>query len=148
MRLVLYTPPKPLKRARHTVRGSYATSYYTAKDKAEMDTLRYAIINALTVEDKLLIAECMENAQNGLKIALKLMFTFSMPKSYSKKKKERLRGNAHTNKVDIDNLIKNVLDRGSGILWVDDKFIYKIEAVKVWGDIDKIEIEIDYERSE
>ena len=113
-----------------------------------MDTLRYAIINALTVEDKLLIAEYMENAQNGLKIALKLMFTFAMPKSYSKKKKERLRNEAHTNKPDTDNLIKNVLDRGSGILWVDDKFIYKIEAVKQWGDIDKIEIEIDYERSE
>ena len=113
-----------------------------------MDTLRYAIINALTVEDKQLIAEHMENAQNGLKIALKLMFTFSMPKSYSKKKKERLRNEAHTNKPDTDNLIKNVLDRGSGILWVDDKFIYKIEAVKVWGDVDKIEIEIDYERSE
>ena len=113
-----------------------------------MDTLRYAILNALSNEDRLVIADYMENAHMGLKIALKLTFVFAFPKSYSKKKRARLLDQAHTIKPDLDNLVKNVLDRGNGILWVDDKYIYQISALKKWGNTDKIELEIEYERNE
>ena len=53
-----------------------------------------------------------------------------MPKSWSKKKKLLKLGTPHTSKPDLDNLIKNILDRGNNILWEDDKNISYITASK------------------
>ena len=140
--LELLIPPKPLKRARHASRGKFISTYYTAKDKQEMDTLENAILNALTQSDKDYIAERLKS--ENLEIALLLEFGFEMPQSYSKKKREALMGKGHTNAVDLDNLIKNVQDRGNGILWSDDKYITSVTARKMWSDYNYIVIEIDY----
>ena len=137
--LELLIPPKPLKRARHSAKGF---TYYTAKDKQEMMTLENAISNALTQSDKDYIAERLKS--ENLEIALLLEFGFEMPQSYSKKKRESLMGKGHTNAVDLDNLIKNVQDRGNGILWSDDKYITSVTARKMWSDYNYIVIEIDY----
>ena len=103
--LKLYIEPKPLKRARHSKQGSFIRTYY--KDTLqEMDTLKYALINALTEQDRQVIVSHMSNANNGLKIALKLTFGFVIPKSYSKKKRNALINNPHTNNIDLDNLNK------------------------------------------
>jgi Holliday junction resolvase RusA-like endonuclease len=140
--LELLIPPKPLKRARHSAKGF---TYYTAKDKQEMNTLENAISNALRQEDKDFIADKLKHAHEGLEIHLSLEFGFEMPQSYSKKKKEMLRGKGHTLKPDIDNLSKNVLDRGNGILWSDDKNITYIMAMKRWSEYNYIKIGIHYE---
>ena len=140
--LELLIPPKPLKRARHASRGKFISTYYTAKDKQEMTTLENAILNALTQSDKDYIAERLKS--ENLEIALLLEFGFEMPQSYSKKKREALMGKGHTNAVDLDNLIKNVQDRGNGILWSDDKYITSVTARKMWSDYNYIVIEIDY----
>jgi Holliday junction resolvase RusA-like endonuclease len=140
--LELLIPPKPLKRARHASRGKFISTYYTAKDKQEMTTLENAILNALTQSDKDYIAERLKS--ENLEIALLLEFGFEMPQSYSKKKREALMGKGHTNMVDLDNLIKNVQDRGNGILWSDDKYITSVTARKMWSDYNYIVIEIDY----
>jgi Holliday junction resolvase RusA-like endonuclease len=140
--LELLIPPKPLKRARHASRGKFISTYYTAKDKQEMMTLENAISNALTQSDKDYIAERLKS--ENLEIALLLEFGFEMPQSYSKKKREALMGKGHTNAVDLDNLIKNVQDRGNGILWSDDKYITSVTARKMWSDYNYIVIEIDY----
>ena len=143
--LKLYIEPKPLKRARHSKQGSFIRTYYDKDTLQEMDTLKYAIINALTEQDRQVIVSHMTNANNGLKIALKLTFGFVIPKSYSKKKRNALINNPHTNHVDLDNLTKNVLDRGNGILWSDDKYIHTFYCKKVWSEYNFIEIGIDYE---
>ena len=143
--LKLYVEPKPLKRARHSKQGSFIRTYYDKDTLQEMDTLKYAIINALTEQDRQVIVSHMSNANNGLKIALKLTFGFVIPKSYSKKKRNALINNPHTNNIDLDNLTKNVLDRGNGILWSDDKYIHTFYCKKVWSEYNFIEIEIDYE---
>jgi Holliday junction resolvase RusA-like endonuclease len=109
-----------------------------------MMTLESAISNALRQEQKDFITEKLKHANEGLEIHLKLEFGFEMPQSYAKKKKERLRGKGHTNMVDLDNLIKNVQDRGNGILWSDDKYITSVTARKMWSDYNYIVIEIDY----
>ena len=106
-------------------------TYYDKDTLQEMDTLKYAIINALTEQDRQVIVSHMSNANNGLKIALKLTFGFVIPKSYSKKKRNALINNPHTNNIDLDNLTKNVLDRGNGILWSDDKYIHTFYCKKV-----------------
>ena len=141
--LELLIPPKPLKRARHASRGKFISTYYTAKDKQEMTTLENAILNALTQSDKDYIAERLKS--ENLEIVLILEFGFEMPQSYSKKKREALMGKGHTLKPDADNLIKNVLDRGNGILWGDDKYITYIQAHKKWSKYNYIKIYINYE---
>jgi Holliday junction resolvase RusA-like endonuclease len=140
--LELLIPPKPLKRARHASRGKFISTYYTAKDKQEMMTLENAISNALTQSDKDYIAERLKS--ENLEIALLLEFGFEMPQSYSKKKREALMGKGHTNAVDLDNLIKNVQDRGNGILWSDDKYITEITARKMWSSYNYIRLQITY----
>ena len=143
--LKLYIEPKPLKRARHSKQGSFIRTYYDKDTLQEMDTLKYAIINALTEQDRQVIAYHMSNAHKRLGIALKLTFGFVIPQSYSKRRKNELINNPHTNHVDLDNLTKNVLDRGNGILWSDDKYIHTFYCKKVWSEYNFIEIEIDYE---
>lgn len=109
-----------------------------------MATLEYAIINALSERDKVNIAEWHKNTPTPLKIALKVVFYMKTPTSYSKVRKERLENTPHTKRPDIDNLIKNVLDRGNGILWNDDNMVYEISAKKLYSVKPRIELEIDY----
>lgn len=141
--LIIETEPKPLKRARTAVRKNFVTTYYNKSDKEEMEELRYKIIqavNKLPKHQKELINENKEKT-----ISLNLMFVLSFPKSYSNKKKQSLVNKGHTNLPDLDNLIKNVLDRGDGILWKNDKTVYEINAKKVWSNEPAIVININYE---
>lgn len=146
--ITLYIEPKPLKRARHSKRGSFIATYYDKQTLQEMDNLKYAIINTLDDEHREIIVSHMANAHNSLKIALKLEFGFVIPSSYSMKRQRTLKYQAHTNNIDLDNLVKNVLDRGNGIVWSDDKYIYDIHARKVWADINYIKLSITYESTQ
>lgn len=112
-----------------------------------MNTLKWTIVEALQVGG-INTAKLNELATFSRKIAITLEFGLSLPKSYTNKKKlfikERL-ADAHTIKPDLDNLIKNVLDRGSGLLWADDKNIYSISATKKWCEKGYIKIAIQYD---
>ncbi len=55
---------------------------------------------------------------------------FPMPESWSKKKKDVMRGKIHREKPDRDNLDKGILDA----LWKDDKGIAIGSLVKLWDD--------------
>ena len=68
-------------------------------------------------------------------ISIKILFKFEVPKSYSKKKRaEALAGNLRPTKADIDNYIKSVLDGLNKVAFLDDRYIYSIEAIKVYTD--------------
>ena len=72
--------------------------------------------------------------------ALEIDFILPMAKSWSAKKREINRNFPHTQKPDIDNLIKAFLDtlyRNE-----DDSKVYKIIATKYWGDEGEICINI------
>lgn len=64
-------------------------------------------------------------------------FYISMPKSWTKKKKKEMKGEAHQQKPDIDNLIKALLDA----VYDDDSCVWDIRARKVWSDQGMIIIE-------
>jgi Holliday junction resolvase RusA-like endonuclease len=51
-------------------------------------------------------------------------------------------------KPDIDNLLKFYNDVLTGLIWVDDKFISKISAIKVYGDKPRTEILIKMTESQ
>lgn len=69
-------------------------------------------------------------------ITLACIFSFEIPKSWSKAKKTALLGKSHEGRPDLDNLVKWVGDAAQGILWDDDAKIVKLTAEKVWAEKD------------
>lgn len=59
-----------------------------------------------------------------------VIFELPMPKSWSKKKRNDMRGQVHTQKPDIDNLIKALFDA----VFKDDSHIAAVFAVKRWAE--------------
>jgi Holliday junction resolvase RusA-like endonuclease len=59
-----------------------------------------------------------------------------MPPSWSQKKRDENRGEGHTQKPDVDNLAKALLDA----IYADDSHINDIRIKKIWGDEGAIEI--------
>ena len=77
-------------------------------------------------------------------ISIKIVFKFKVPKSYSKKKySEAIEGKIRPSTNDTDNLVKSVLDGLNGKAWKDDRYIYRIEAEKIFADKDCIEVVIE-----
>lgn len=68
-----------------------------------------------------------------------VIFSMPMPKSFSKKKKDELRGALHTQTPDVDNLLKAVMDAVNK----DDSHIADVRATKIWGDEGQIAIGIE-----
>ena len=68
--------------------------------------------------------------------SVSVVFTLSMPKSWSQKKRELMLGKPHTQKPDIDNLVKALLDAN----FKEDSQIHTIQAHKRWGVSGTIEI--------
>ena len=75
--------------------------------------------------------------QQGLVLGntIKVRLTIAMPKSWSKKKKDAMRGRYHQQRPDIDNILKAIMDS----LLPEDSHIHTIVATKIWGDIGQIE---------
>jgi len=65
-----------------------------------------------------------------------IVFHIPMPKSWSAKKKLEMNGQPHTQKPDLDNLIKALLDA----IYGDDSVVWSISAEKRWARRGKIEI--------
>jgi Holliday junction resolvase RusA-like endonuclease len=72
-------------------------------------------------------------------VPLHVKMTFSFLKA-SKVKDNLAKYPAKT--PDIDNIIKMIFDSGNGVAWVDDCLIVSMEAKKIYGLTEQIEIEI------
>ena len=76
-------------------------------------------------------------------ISVKILFKFSVPKSYSKKKRsEALEGIIRPTKADIDNYIKSVLDGLNKVAFLDDRYICSITAEKIFAEESEVIVEI------
>lgn len=64
-----------------------------------------------------------------------IVFGMPMPKSWSKAKRERLNGQPHTTKADLDNLLKGLWDTLE-----EDSHIHHVEARKIWSETGYIEV--------
>ena len=69
--------------------------------------------------------------------SFQIVFYLSMPKSWSKKKRDLMRGQRHQEVPDLDNLIKAVNDA----LLEQDKITFQIQASKWWADEGQIVIQ-------
>ena len=63
-----------------------------------------------------------------------IKFVMPFPVSYTDRKKDFLRGRPHTQKPDLDNLVKGFMD----CFGTDDSGVHWIRMSKVWGDEGKI----------
>ncbi|HPO91352.1 MAG TPA: RusA family crossover junction endodeoxyribonuclease [Victivallales bacterium] len=77
-------------------------------------------------------------------VKLDLEFYFSVPKSFSKKKRElAIRGGIlPAKRPDIDNLMKMVIDALQGRFFLDDSQIVSIMARKIYSEIPETKIKI------
>ena len=77
-------------------------------------------------------------------LSVTLTFYMPIPKSYTKKKKALMQDEtyAHTNKPDIDNMVKFYLD----CFPFDDKVIYKIKARKFYSPRSRVEIAVSVKK--
>ena len=85
--------------------------------------------------------EKLKNRLSGA-LELKLMFCLPIPKSISKKKREKL--HFVTKKPDVDNLAKAVMDAINNVgIWEDDSQVAILIASKTYSDEPRCEITIN-----
>lgn len=73
---------------------------------------------------------------------LTVIAIFEPAPSWSKKKREAHLWTPHTQKPDLDNCIKAVLDGLNKIAFADDKQVCQIECRKMWGSTAKTVVEV------
>jgi Holliday junction resolvase RusA-like endonuclease len=72
-----------------------------------------------------------------------IVCVYALPKSFSRKKRGRLFGKYCKMYGDKDNIEKGILDAMSGVVYDDDRQITSGRTEKVWGDTNKIIIDIN-----
>lgn len=148
-RFNLALEPVALPRARHALRGKFVSSYYPKEVEQKFNEYTKAIkgaFTALSFVERENISEIVKNTPTGFKIALSVVFRLCPASSLSKKKKKALYGSGHNKKPDLDNLIKMVIDRMSGVFYKDDNVIHEIHARKEYAEIPGIEITLEYKK--
>ena len=73
-------------------------------------------------------------------VEVAIVFCFARPKSHTKA--QRL-DDRHTQKPDLDNLTKAVLDALNGVCWADDSQAFRLRPEKKWASEAKTIIAID-----
>ena len=114
--------PQPKQRPRVTIKGTYTPQ--------------------ATVDYERLVGWQCRSVYKGkpLTTALKLTVRvfIKLPKRTVKEK-----GDWHTSRPDLDNIIKSIKDGLNGIAYEDDSQIVKIEATKQWASEDYVIVEIE-----
>lgn len=127
MRIRIYE--KAVAKERPRVVGGRTYTPSKTKEFEELISWQYKKLGGKYFEDK--------------PIKLSLTFAFKVPKSYTKSNtRKALEGLIVPSKCDIDNLSKSIQDALNTVAYKDDRYIYKLEAVKKFDTENYIEIEI------
>lgn len=130
--------PTPKARPRFCRRGSFVTTYKKRGEQAIEDEFRFKAREQLKKQGLHL------PAPKDVAISISFECVFAIPKSYTKKKRAELLGREHTNKPDLDNLLKFYLDGLNGIAYTDDSQIARYsDSCKIWGEEPRTRIIID-----
>lgn len=80
----------------------------------------------------------------GVPLKVQALFAKSVPKSYTKKKREAcLNGDLlPTGKADLDNYLKAVLDALNGLAFEDDSQIVMTTAEKIYAEVPYVAVQI------
>src|SRR6056297_2121517 len=67
-------------------------------------------------------------------VFVEITATFEPAKSWSKRKREAAIGEPHTQRPDLDNCVKAILDGLNRIAWGDDGQVAELRVRKAWGE--------------
>lgn len=126
--LVLPGKPIPKKRPRFSAMGKFVQVYNPSKKEQEA---------AEIVLRSLWTLSPIEGP-----VELNVAFYMPIPSSWSKSKQERFNGAPHICTPDVDNTLKQYLDVMNGIVYVDDRQIHKITAVKKYDKYPRTVIKV------
>lgn len=126
---------KGKERPRYRRVGNFVSTYTPKGTKSFEDEIRTQFLE-----------QCGEDVKNlkHCEIGIELSIGIKMPKSWSMKKKELLRGMGHTSKPDIDNIEKAIFDALNGVAYDDDRQIAFHSSYKHWEDENYIRGSIYY----
>lgn len=130
--------PKGKARPRFVRTGNYVRTY-NPKTTTDYENL---------VKESFLeqCGRCKMLLDSDIEVSMKITAYFKPPVSMSKKLKEKLVEEelGYMHKPDVDNLAKIIADSLNGIAYKDDNQITKLEVVKIYGQEDKVEVQIEY----
>jgi Holliday junction resolvase RusA-like endonuclease len=66
-------------------------------------------------------------------IHIEVKFLMPIPKSFSKKQQQKVIGEPHHSKPDIDNLLAFLFNAMSGIVYLDDRQIWNLQVSKIYS---------------
>lgn len=122
-------------RPRACKRGKHAGMYKAAVDRQYEDNIRAQVIQ----QDPKFI---------GAKVPIRMNLTFYLirPQSHYNSKgllKESAKLLLPVTKPDLDNAEKAIKDAMNSIVWHDDCQVVKVTKEKIYGDVGKVEIEVE-----
>ena len=131
--LIIDCEPVGKARPRVTARGPFAHAYTPKKTKSYENMIKNEYLSKYGYSNKL----------DG-PLEAQINAYFSIPKSSTKTLKKKMLNNQHkhTNKPDIDNVQKAILDALNGIAYNDDSQIVKITGQKFYSDAPRIELKL------
>lgn len=83
-------------------------------------------------------------------VSVQLEIEHAMPKSWSRRKQSEALGAPCLSggQSDVDNIVKSVLDGLNGVVWHDDRQVWRITATQHWGAADGVTVMIGFYEQE
>ncbi len=149
-KITIHGEPRALQRHRTTIRSG-VQKQYDPQAKQKVITRKYMWAEKLrenwpsgvdSVTWPFISENNMENLTSAYIRGFDLIINFYCYCRPCQRKlsEEDINKIPHTQKPDLDNMIKYILDCGNGILWHDDSEIYRIRAEKMWSRKPRTEI--------
>lgn len=130
--------PKGKARPRFVRTGKYVRTYNPKSTVDYEELVRKSFLEQCGKQRMMLDSE--------IEVSMKIIAYFKPPVSISKKLREQLIENemGYMHKPDTDNIAKIIADALNGIAYKDDNQITNLEVIKLYGNEDKVEVEIKY----
>ena len=112
-------PGKPVPKQRPRVVNGHAFTPDKTKDFEALVAMQYKLANGKKLTGP---------------VAVSVAVWYEIPQSWTKKRKAEELLKPHTQKPDLDNVVKSVLDGLTGVAWEDDAQVSRISASKYWYD--------------
>lgn len=125
--IIIEGPPIPQPRPRFRRIGKFVSTY------DPLSKIKEKLRNTVIIEQ-------FKDSPIDKPISCDIEFHMPIPKSVKAEE-----GDVHVKRPDVDNLIKYSLDLLADIVFLDDKQIYEINAIKCYSKMPRTEIHFMYE---
>ena len=123
MRVEFVVKGAPVAKARaRVVRGR---AYTPEATKGYEERVTAGALQAMSISGK-------QMAPHRVPVKADVSIAIPMPTSWSGRRKLREQCTAHTQRPDVDNLVKVILDGCKGVVFTDDTQVFHVEATKQW----------------